>query len=209
MKKLNATALKTLIEECCLEDAYQLDGYVWTSRPQELLSAKLQISVATLRRYISKPPFVRKSRHVNGKLTTLLRVGEPGPETDYDIAQKMSAIWRKKTSKKNTPKEFGCLIGLAQNWPKGHQIELFKICLNEWQDFMSAVDYWIQTQEPDVDAVYKHYYKYPSITVMRRFHLAAMELAEMNAQSSGGPIKQYIKDYNPGLYVYNPKSKIF
>jgi hypothetical protein len=48
------------------------------------LLRKLNISVATLRRRIKNPPFVARRAQVNGKVVTLLCLGEAPPKDAND-----------------------------------------------------------------------------------------------------------------------------
>jgi hypothetical protein len=175
--------LGKLIAESIASEPYELDGFLWAVHPQEWYCSELGISVETLRRWISKPPFVRQCKQINGKKMTLLREGEPGPMTHRHIANIMSNIFRTKTSNKVGPREYGCLIGLAEIWPAGEQVEIFKTVITDWTSFMSCVHCVImEMQDAGEDAV-KRYYSFPSITVMRRFHEVGVELHLMKLQA--------------------------
>ena len=137
--------LVALIATEIAASSVELDGFEWCGLPQPVIAAELGFSVETLRRRIAKPPFGKKRR----KNVTLLRVGEPGPQTNYDRAQIMSTIWRKKTGKATTLHQFYCLLGLAGEWPDGKQVDLFNRVLtggtaNDRHDFIEtdALGYW-------------------------------------------------------------------
>jgi hypothetical protein len=175
--------LGQLIAECIASEPYELDGFLWAVHPQEWYCSQLGISVETLRRWISKPPFVRQCKQINGKKMTLLREGEPGPMTHRHIANIMSNIFRSKTGKPVARREYGCLIGLAETWPGGEQVEIFKTVMTDWTSFMSCVHCVImEMQDAGEDAV-KRYYSFPSVTVMRRFHEVGVELHLMKLQA--------------------------
>lgn len=72
-------AVRQIVADQIAENPYELDGFKWCAMPPKEIVAKLGFSVATLRLIISKPPFVRQAKEINGKKTTLLREGEPGP----------------------------------------------------------------------------------------------------------------------------------
>ncbi|RWC59481.1 hypothetical protein [Mesorhizobium sp.] len=97
--------LQDLIEGSIASEPYELDGFKWCKKSHPDRCAALGISDSTLRRIIRKPPFVSKCRVIDGIKTTLLRVGVPGPKTPYDLAQIMSAIWRKRLKARKTELE--------------------------------------------------------------------------------------------------------
>ena len=118
-------------------------------------------------------------------MTALIREGLSGPKTHYDLAQVMSAIWRKKFGKPNTKPEFGCLVGLAEVWPDGEQVDIFKIVLNDWSAFMAGAKIEMQLLGDEGRPLY---YEFPSLTVLRRFPEVAVELHRMTQQAGGkGP----------------------
>jgi hypothetical protein len=183
-------ALLILIAKCIEEAPIELDGFRWCGMPQSEMATALQCSVETLRRLISKPPIVRKRRMG----MTLLRVGEPGPQTHYDLAQIMSAIFRKKTGRRTNVDQFNCLLGLAGEWPDGLQVELFKIAMTRWPEFMAGVN---------VEAQIIRRYEFPSISVIRRFHHIAVQMMTGDYQESGKEPPPALKALNPGMW---PKS---
>lgn len=175
-------ALRSLITESIRANPVELDGFQWAAHPQEELCRKLGISVSTLYRRVKAPPFVSKRRLIDGKMTALIREGLPGPQTHYDLAQIMSAIWRKKFGKANTKKEFGCLKGLAEVWPEGQQVQIFKTVLNDWSAFMAGAKIEMQLLGDEGRPLY---YEFPSLTVLRRFPEVAVELHQMTQQAKG------------------------
>lgn len=94
----NAIALKQLIASSIAKDPHELDGFLWCKMSHEARWTALGISRSTLLSIIGKPPghppFVSKTREVDGIRTTLLRVGEPGAKTEHDYASMMVAVWR-------------------------------------------------------------------------------------------------------------------
>lgn len=97
-----------LIASSIASAPYELDGFVWCQMRNEDRWKALEISRATYFRLIGKPPgnppFVSTTREIGEerRRTTLLRVGEPGPKTEYDYARMMVAVWR-KWLEKNLP----------------------------------------------------------------------------------------------------------
>ncbi|MDX8477005.1 hypothetical protein RFN28_00780 [Mesorhizobium sp. VK24D] len=96
--KLNVLALKELIASSIANNPHELDGYPWCKMSHEARWTALGISRTTLISIIGRPPgrppFVSKTRMVDGIKTTLLRVGEPGPKNEHDYASMMVAVWR-------------------------------------------------------------------------------------------------------------------
>lgn len=176
--------LRKLIADSIANQPHELDGFLWAAHPQDWYCAELDISKETLRRWISKPPFVRQVKQIDGRNMTLLREGEPGPITHRHIANIMSNIFRKKFDKPVTRKGYGCLIGLAETWPQGEQVEIFKTVLADWQSFMSGVHCIIMEMQDAGEDVVKRFYSFPSISVMRRFSDVALELHLMKVQAS-------------------------
>lgn len=189
----------------------ELDGFQWCGLPQSVITAKLGFSVETLRRLIGKPPIVRKRR----KGVTLLRVGKPGPKTNYDRAQIMSAIWRKLTGKQTTLHQFKCLLGLAGEWPEDHAVTLFKLPLWNFAFFSGAIKQHmdeansIATADGKPLPYVKRFYEFPTIPYIRRFAFIVEQcvvdypeevetmLAEMNAAEAGKPVPTWCKAINP------------
>jgi hypothetical protein len=89
----------------------------------------------------------------------------------------MRNIWRAKLGKEVGTKAFGCLVGLAKEWG-GHAVDIFKAVLNNWPAFMVGMK-----QHPDCTT--PRFYKFPSITVIRRFPDVAAEVWMMDVQKAG------------------------
>lgn len=176
-------AVRKLIADTIATAPFELDGFQWCALPQPVIASMLGMSVETLRRVISKPPFIRERTHKDGKPVTLLREGVPAPMTHRHVANIMSRIWRKKYDRTVNKAEYGCMIGLAENWPDGHQVEIFKLAVKEWTEFMAGVHIQIELLG---DEGVKRFYEFPTLTVMRRFHTVATELYSMQQQQKPG-----------------------
>ena len=172
----NPERLYHLIADIIDQDPYELDGRKWAARPQSFYVEQLGYSVETLRRIIKLPPFVRQTREIAGRNTTLLRLGNPDVLTDKHLANTMSKIWRLKIGRPQTSKaEYGCICGLIGIWPKEHAIEIFKLVLDQWSDFMACAKFEMDELEAKGEGKAK-FYKWPSLTVIRRFSNAAIEV---------------------------------
>ena len=174
--------LRELVARTIEHDPHDFEGFLWAAMPQAEWCAILDFSPATLRRLISQPPFVRNCARVSGRKMTLLREGEPGPTTARQLANIMASIWRKRFGRSVGRNHYGCLIGLAESWPDGHELEIFKRVLDNWPAFMVGVKSMIALEGGNGK---ERYLEHPSITVMRRFHKVGVELYVMQLQEQG------------------------
>lgn len=102
-------------------------------------------ALRTFQELIKVPPIRRLRCTINGRITTLLRVGEQGAEQAKAIAKGMQAYWCSATREaKVSGGEFGMLCGLARDWPDGWQMEIFRHTLIQWPDFMDDVKFEIE-----------------------------------------------------------------
>ena len=186
----NVEAIRKLVVAEIAANPLELDGFQWCALPQPIIAATLGCSVSTVRRIISEKPFVRDWALIgDAKVKTLLlREGDPNAMTPRRIAKALRNIWIEATGKAITPKDFGLLVGLAKDWPDGFQFELLKFVLADWQRFMSAVKWWIDMENIAADVegkpptLYKRYYRYPAINVVRTFWEPAIEAYETHLQ---------------------------
>ncbi|WP_273727832.1 hypothetical protein [Brucella gallinifaecis] len=186
MTKENTSTKEQLIAfvENEIENAsYSFDGALWACLPQKAYCDALGISKATLRRYISKPPFVRDTVMINKEPVTLVRTGEQ-IETPRITAKRMAKTWRSILGRNETPKDFGCLVGLAQAWPDGYQNEILSTVLKNWTDFMAGVDCAIIVEQIGGLDTKKMQFKYPHLPTILRFSDTAFELFMMVKQAS-------------------------
>jgi hypothetical protein len=177
--------LAQLIEDRITDDPYEFEGFQWAAMAQPELAEMLGASVETLRRLISKPPFDRERTHVDGRIVTLLRIGEARPMTTRHVANIMANIWRKKTERRPGKAEYGCLCGLAEVWPSGEQISILKTVLADWTGYMSCVKAEMMVAEDAGEAITFKFFKHPVISVMRRWPSVAVELHRMKLQATG------------------------
>ncbi|KAB0537043.1 hypothetical protein HNQ68_003154 [Pseudochrobactrum saccharolyticum] len=161
---------------------YSFDNALWACLSQKAYCDALGISKATLRRYISKPPFVRDTVTINKEPVTLVRTGEQ-VETPRITAKRMAKTWRSILGRNETPKDFGCLVGLAQTWPEGYQNEILRTVLKNWPDFMAGVDCAVIDEQIDGLDTKKMQFKYPHLPTILRFSDTAFELFMMAKQA--------------------------
>ena len=189
-KSKNSAKLIMLVEQTIYQEPFEFEGFSWAARAQPEWAAMLGVSVATLRRLISKPPFVREQTHnADGKRVTLLRLGESAQKTPRHLANIMAKIFRKKTGQEVGRHAFGCLVGCAEIWPNDHQIEIFKLTLNEWSTFMEGFRLAIDVGEikpPSAKTYSKPVpymkWQFPHIPTIRLGATVALELYQMQWQ---------------------------
>lgn len=176
-----------VVLSCIESEGQSFDGQVWAIRPLEDWAALVGVSTRTIIRMIKRPPIRSTRTRVEGKVATLLRVGEASPPTHREIAQQMARVWRSKVKRQVGSDAFGCLVGLAQEWPDGHQVSVFAMMLDDWANFMVGVGMEIafQTEVEGVAGLTKMHFKYPSIATLRRFHHVAFETWKMSLQEAG------------------------
>ncbi len=191
-----------LVEDLIAKEPHETSGLLWAAQPQEFYCEKFGVSVRTLRRRIGKPPFARRRVLIDGKIVTLLRLGEAPPKDVADEAKRvMITIWNKAQGKPATRKEGQCLWGMTGDIMKilaefnltaklslpaelGGElaIAMFKYAISKqgWPTVATVVKGWAK-ELPDGKV---RYYNHPSITVIRLFVMLALR-AYLEAASSG------------------------
>lgn len=181
-EKVKPEALVKLVEEIIAADPHEYVGHLWAAREQEWYCQHLGISPATLKRWIAKPPFDKRRRHVDGKPLALLRVGPPVEKTHEDYARIMGSIFYKRLGRRISRGEFGMLTGLSKDWPPGRAPEIFAYALDNWSDVAVAIKIEIE----ELPAGFFRHWKKPSIGPMRRFHNGVLNAWVMHQQSING-----------------------
>lgn len=182
--------LLKIVAEQIAADPYAYNGFKWAAQPQEWWCAKAGFSESTLRRLIGKPPFVKACIQIDGRKVTLIREGVEGPKPPKHVANIMAKVWKAEMEKRGmtetsvTRKQWGCLFGLAELWPEGDQIEIFKTAVSQWPHFMEGVKIDMAILET-MGVGYTRFYQHPSISVIRAFHPRALELYKMTKQAKG------------------------
>lgn len=131
------------------------EGHLWAELPQQEWASIAGCAVATLRRIIAQAPFVRCQTHASdgsGKRITLLRTvatGEAAKPSPRHLANIMRRIWCERTGFDPGPRGWGCLKGLAEEWPEGHQIEILKLALQDWPAFIAG--FWLAMDTGQID----------------------------------------------------------
>lgn len=155
------------------------NGATWAAMSQSAWCAELGFTARTLRTLAKCPPVVSERVKRSGSGTMVLyrlrTANERKPAKA--IASKMAGYFKAKFNKKVTPREYGCLNGLAEIWPMGIEFNLFKLVIEEWSEFCSGVK--IADPEPDVI----RYYVYPTIPFIRKYHAVAVEMHMIRLQA--------------------------
>lgn len=192
--------LAQIIKDQIATDPFERGGVQWARVHQEPLADHLNVAVKTLHRWTGTPPFQREVALIDGVKMTLLRVladGETSVMTPQRMANVMRKIWDAKVGTTLTQKQHGCLVGLAENWPHGHQIEIFKCVLNDWQMFAGANKHAMHLAAADMgheltsdknDGVYVRHFKFPNVTYLRRFQIIGPAVYAMELQKAGKPV---------------------
>ncbi len=124
-------------------------------------------------------------------------------ETDAQIKKINKTLGRLRENE--TRSEYGCMVGLAKDWPAGLQIELFKMAVNDWTEFMGGVKV-VQAHEAAMGTAKPMYFKYPHIKTLRRYHKVAVDMMVMRYQTIGKEPPEALKAINPALWK-NKKPK--
>ncbi|TDK37032.1 hypothetical protein E2F50_09010 [Rhizobium deserti] len=230
-------ALMELIAGLIATNPHQRGGFTWAMIAQPEVCKKLNISLATLRRIISQPPFRRQQARIDGTNYSLLRVAVPGEvvatKTPEHVGNIMKKIWREWLSyrlamiiaqrdeltanddklngiekevkqlkrllhHKELNHAWGCFRNLAELWPEGHQVEIFKLVLRDWQSFMAGVKVEIWTRGNGVEK----FFTFPSISVLREFYKPALELYVMEQQSKANNLSPELRQLSECIYVH-------
>ena len=81
-------------------------------------------------------------------------------------------------------KDYGCMCGLAETWPDGYQVQIFKTVLADWEGFMAGEKIAIWTAGTGEE----RFFEYVSMSVLRAFPEVAVELWVMEQQEKAGEL---------------------
>jgi hypothetical protein len=158
------------------------EGAEWAALPQSAWCKKLGVSDHTLRSLAKLPPIVAtKTVNAHGKPLVLYRLGSTPHISPRHLANKMASLYRLKYGRERiSPREWGCLLGLAGYWPEGVQVEIFRTVLNDLKAFMAA----IKCVDPDCSHSIR-FYEWLPITLVRKYPDVALELYIAEVQAKG------------------------
>lgn len=156
------------------------DGYWWAALRQDTWASKLGVTVVTLREIAKIPPIRGLDTMTNGRRVKLYRVG-PKPHVSFKgLARQMEAAFQAKYGRPVERASFGCLIGLAELWPSGHQVAIFRTVLDNLPGFMSLV----RASDPE-SGYAPRYYAFLSCGLLRKYPDLALEMHVARLQELG------------------------
>lgn len=175
--------LCTLIQELVKTEGQVLHGYTWALRSRNAWADLVEVSPPTLTDLTNHPPIQKlvtmgyDDETGRAVKVTALRVGEAPKFSTRDMANIMGKAFTKQTGKKVSKQEWGMLNGMAENFPEGYQIDIFKhaITPDGWHGFMAICSVEVRQmideakEQGQTSSAFKRYYRYPSIRVLRRF----------------------------------------
>lgn len=176
-------------------EGHERHDYQWAILPRQYWAEALGVDDKTISRLIKLPPIWTMRCQVMDDATgkavqaVALRVGDPPERTPELVAGIMSKAFRKHTGKASiTPREFGCLVGLAKAWPEGHQERIFSDLLANWAGYMAAIKSDAEYDPTGINAKSDVYLRFPSIKVIRRFQHQVPDFYLTRLQLAGQPI---------------------
>jgi hypothetical protein len=159
----------------------ELDDHRWAALSQASWSERLGVTSRTLRSLAQIPPIVFTQAKVSGLRMVVYRLGDE-PHTSFrTIALQMQAMLQKKNKQKYyNSHHFGCLIGLAETWPEGCQLDIFKYVINNWSDFMVGAKACTEN-----DQHLGRYLELVSPPVLRKYPEVALDMYGTYLQGKG------------------------
>lgn len=199
-----------LVEAEIAASPYERGGFSWAALPMDEWAKRTGWSEKTVRNYLDRPHFYCEKAFINDVRTKIVRVLGPGEEpkkTPQRVANEMRKVWERRkidhaaiaaAAKAGKPwktgdlvedgkvkvskREHGCLVGLAEVWPVGHQMAILKCVLEDWTGFIvqakmaaeAAQD--AETGDAHLPVKGTKFPKHPTLSVIRKFPYAAVEL---------------------------------
>jgi len=179
------------------ENVVEFEGFVWATLSQDKWSELLGVSDKTLRELAKILPIVSTKTQCNGKVIVLYRTGTKPHTSVRHTANVLAKIFRKKYGLKRIARhDYGCLCGLAEVWPDGVQVEIFKSVLRNFVEFRGGV----KLAEPD-SPYFERYYEFVPIRLVRKFHGIALEVYENELQATDKVPHAAIIALNPKKWI--------
>ena len=188
-----------LIQATVDTEGQEDDGQTWAVKPLTEWAELLGVSTKTVSRLIREPPIQMMDTaaelpdsggSIGGRKRVIaLRIGLPAPLPNKEhklVANIMGKFFRERTGHPVKSEAYGCLIGLAKEWPAGYQVAIFKDCLTDWGLFMAGVKL-----RQEVEGGKALYLTYASIKMLRRWpHVAAdCYLSHLQEKGEGSSAK--------------------
>lgn len=204
LKKTDAKArhskLCDLILAAIEAEGQEHEGRRWAIKPRSEWAAALDVDEKTVSRLIQREPIQRLDTGAQDaagmwRRVTALRLIRPGEPplkpSPCHVANIMRKLFIDKTGRTPGRREYGCLVGLVEEWPEGHQVAIFKDVLAEWGSYMAAIKNRIDFEREalGVTGLRSRYYRFPTITLLRCWpHVVAdAYLTRWQMQHNGKP----------------------
>jgi hypothetical protein len=172
------------------------EGMTWAAMSQRTWCEALGFSGRTLRELARCcPPIVMtKTTNEDGKPLVLYRLGSEPHKSTRHVANIMASMYRQQYGvERISRRAWGCLNGLAEVWPDGVQVDIFRMLLADVGAFMAAV------KSVDSDCPYSmRYYEWLAIPLVRKYHHIALQLYIQRIQEMG-------KKPHPSIHALLPK----
>ncbi|AXC50384.1 hypothetical protein DRW48_12420 [Paracoccus suum] len=181
---------------------FELDGRIWAMLPRKEWAVRLQVEVKTVSRLSQQAPIERLDtgrKGANGTPVRMLalRVMLPGEKpvgmSHRHMANIMRKMFESKTGRTLGNAKWGMLKGLAETWPEGHQLTIFADALGEWPFYAAGVKARIEFERDAYGTPGTvRFYRYPSVSVMRRWPNAVADayLTRWQSKNSGKGLRQ-------------------
>lgn len=169
----------------------------WAGIKLDDLAQAVGVSTKQVQRIANKPPFHTATKLIDKRTRKLIRIGLPSDMTHEDFARIMVSNWRKASGRKENKEDFGLLVGMVKDAPKGLAPDILRTLVANWSGFMAGVHLAVEVAKVEGDAIdgnpehfKKMFFHYPAISVIRRFWPVGIEFYHMFIQENltGGPI---------------------
>jgi hypothetical protein len=203
--KRRHVALCKLIATLAETDPTQMSGAEWAGpMTQEQWAEKAGLSLRTFKRLILHPPIMVAARGVGKGKVTYLRLGAVDPHDLRKVQNSMAKLWRRhigpeQAALRDFRRDYGLICGLAEDLPRGWQVQIFDYALCHWATFCAITKYEIDiandvrragmtVTDLDIDedgfATARRfpgevlsngrYFDFPALSFLRKFHHVAV-----------------------------------
>lgn len=142
-------ALCKLIATMAETDPARMSGAEWAGpMTQEQWAEKAGLSLRTFKRLILHPPIVVAARGVGRGKVTYLRLGTVDPHDLRKVQNSMAKLWRRhigpeQAALRDFRRDYGLICGLAEDLPRGWQVQIFDHALCHWTTFCAMAKFEI------------------------------------------------------------------
>lgn len=187
----NSKPLVSLIQDLIAKEPYELNGFKWAARPDVYYCEALVISVKTLGRRKKDPLIQWKRKRIDGKIVTLLRIGEPDLMDPEPYALALRGVWRNKTGRTPANREQQCLWGFCKDVmalpevkaftdkPGEFAVAAFKHALDNWQLTAGCIKLAAET----VPGYKPRFWHYPNVPTILHFFRTVVYVHAMALQA--------------------------